>query len=114
MVFSVEIEDTLSPCSFFMNIRHNSAYPYSNIYVFLKTQFPDSTLASDTAEFILQGAGGKWLGSGLGDLYDNQIRFKKGLRFPQRGRYTFTIEQAMREETLPGIKSIGLRIESDI
>lgn len=111
VVYEVSIDDTLSPCNFYLNVRHAEAYPYSNLFVFLKTQFPNGELARDTVEVILQDKNGKWLGSGLGDIFDNQILFKRGLRFPLKGKYVFTIEQAMRTPDLPMIMEIGLRIE---
>ena len=54
---------------------------------------------------------GKWLGTGVGDLYDNQIPFKRNVRFPLAGIYHFEIEQGMRLETTPLILDVGLRIE---
>jgi hypothetical protein len=37
--------------------------------------------------------------------------FKRGLRFPLKGKYQFSIEQAMRIAELPNIIEIGMRIE---
>lgn len=109
--FEVTIDDTLSGHNFLMNIRHAEGYPFSNLFVFLKTDFPNGKAARDTIEFILQNPDGKWSGSGLGDLWDSQIQFKQNIRFPLKGKYTFTIEQAMRTPALPMIMEMGLRIE---
>ncbi len=110
-VFEVEISDTLLACDFYFNLRHGEDYTYSNLYVFMKTEFPNGMVAKDTMEFILQSPDGKWNGSGLGDIRDNQILFKQNLKFPLKGKYRFILEQAMREETLEHISEIGLRIE---
>ena len=67
--------------------------------------------ARDTVEFILQNPDGKWNGSGLGDIWDNQIMFKQNIRFPMKGKYSFSVEQAMRNPALPMIMEIGMRIE---
>ncbi|MEX1188377.1 MAG: gliding motility lipoprotein GldH [Bacteroidia bacterium] len=109
--FEVNITDTLQACDFYFNLRHGEDYPYSNLYVFMKTEFPNGEAAKDTMEFILQNNQGKWNGSGLGDLRDNQILFKKNLRFPLKGKFVFTLEQAMREKSLSQITEVGLRIE---
>jgi len=54
---------------------------------------------------------GKWLGSGIGDIYEIQIPYKKNVRFPYPGKYSFTFEQAMRIEELSFVYDVGLRIE---
>ena len=110
VVYTVEIEDTLTPCNFYLNVRHGDAYDFSNLFIFLKTQFPNGKMAKDTVELLLQTPEGKWTGKGLGDICDNQIMFKKGLRFPLKGKYTFSIEQAMRMAELPHVMEIGMRI----
>jgi gliding motility-associated lipoprotein GldH len=111
VTYSVDISDTVSPCNFYLNVRHDGAYDFSNLFIFLKTQFPNGKMAKDTVELLLQTPEGKWTGKGLGDICDNQIMFKKGLRFPLKGKYTFSIEQAMRMAELPNIIEIGMRIE---
>jgi gliding motility-associated lipoprotein GldH len=109
--YSVDIADTISPCNFYMNIRHAEGYPFSNLYVFLKTKFPNGKFAQDTLELILQSPDGKWQGSGLGDIWDNQIMFKRGIRFPLKGKYEFSIQQASRQPVLPMVMEVGMRIE---
>jgi len=111
VVYTVNITDTLSPCNFYLNVRHGGAYDFSNLFIFLKTQFPNGKMAKDTVELLLQTPEGKFTGKGLGDICDNQIMFKKGLRFPLKGKYTFSIEQAMRMAELANIVEIGMRIE---
>jgi len=112
VVFNVDVSDTITPCNFYMNIRHAEGYPFSNLNIFLKTKFPNGKFARDTIELMLQSPEGKWQGSGLGDIWDNQIMFKRGLRFPLRGKYEFTIEQGMAStKSLPMIMEVGMRIE---
>lgn len=109
--FEVEIKDTLSAHNFYINVRNTGAYPYSNLYLFLETEFPDKVYAKDTIECILADNSGRWLGDGSGDIWDNQILFKKGVRFRKAGKYVFTLEQAMRVPNLPMIMDVGMRIE---
>ena len=112
VIFNVDITDSISPCNFYMNIRHAEGYPFSNLNLFLKTKFPNGKFARDTIELMLQSPDGKWQGSGLGDIWDNQIMFKRGLRFPLKGKYEFTIEHAMAStRALPMIMEVGMRIE---
>lgn len=109
--FDVPIVDTVSLNNVYINIRNASAYGFSNIYLFLDTKYPDNTISRDTIECILADQAGKWLGDGSGDIWDNQILFKKNVRFKQIGTYKFRYEQAMRMPKLPMIMDVGLRIE---
>jgi|JI10StandDraft_1071094.scaffolds.fasta_scaffold117386_2 gliding motility-associated lipoprotein GldH len=109
--FDVPIIDTVSLHNVYINIRNASGYGYSNIYLFLDTKYPNNTISRDTIECILADPSGKWLGDGSGDIWDNQILFKKNVRFKQVGTYKFRYEQAMRMPKLPMIMDVGLRIE---
>jgi gliding motility-associated lipoprotein GldH len=109
--FEVDITDTLTPSNFYINVRNADGFPYANLFLFIKTTFPDGKTAQDTIECILADDKGKWLGSGMGDIYDNQILFKRNVVFPQSGIYTFEYRHGMRLENLPLIMDVGLRIE---
>lgn len=109
--FSVDIKDPAMPANFYVNVRNADGYPYSNLYLFIKTKFPNGKQSNDTLECILADDKGKWIGRGLGDIYDNQIPFKRNVRFPMAGTYSFEIEQGMRARTIPLIMDVGLRIE---
>jgi gliding motility-associated lipoprotein GldH len=95
----------------FVNIRNLGTYPYSNIYLFLTIGAPDGKLLTDTVEFTLADPSGRWTGSGIGGLHDNQILYKSSVYFPRKGIYTFRIKQGMRDNVLPGIRDVGIRIE---
>jgi gliding motility-associated lipoprotein GldH len=109
--FTVNITDTISAHNVYINVRNADGYPYSNLYLFIHTQFPDGRKFTDTLECVLADQNGKWLGNGLGDIYDNQILFKRNVRFSKSGNYTFALEQAMRLQKLPLIMDVGMRIE---
>lgn len=108
--FEVEVEDTLKLFNFYINLRNNSSYEYSNIYLFLNTYFPNGEQSRDTIECILADSRGYWLGKGT-EIIEHQILFKRGVRFPMPGVYRFEFEQAMRKDELEDILDIGLRIE---
>ena len=110
--FRVEISDTIASHNIHINIRHGGQYRYSNLYLFVQTISPSGHWIRDTLECILANEKGKWLGSGLGDIYDIRIPYKMNVRFPYKGIYTFEFEQAMRDEDLKHLFDIGLRIEN--
>lgn len=109
--FDVSIVDTKTPTNFYINVRNADGYPYNNLFLFIKTTFPSGKMSNDTLECVLADEKGKWLGSGMGDIYDNQIPFKKNVLFPEAGKYTFEIQHGMRTEHVPLIMDVGLRIE---
>lgn len=110
-VFTFEVEDTLSTYDFYLNVRHSGDYPYKNLYLFTKSRSPNGLVAIDTAQMIFADNMGRWMGKGIGGIYDYQFKFKEKVLFPQRGEYTVEIEQAMRDEELENITDIGIRIE---
>ena len=117
LIFELEITDTVSLHNVYINVRNTGMYKFSNLCLFINTTLPDGTTQKDRAECFLADKKGKWLGSGLGDIWDNRILFSKGVKFPQKGEYKFVFEQAQRYgekayiENLPFIMDVGLRIE---
>lgn len=116
-VFSYDNKDTLQLCDVYINVRNAESYPFRNLFMFLHTTDPKGIKTTDTIECVLADEKGKWLGSGLGDLYDNTIMYKKNTRFRHLGAYKFSFEQAMRYgdknviDPLPLIMDVGLTIE---
>ena len=111
VVFKVALKDTTRNHNLYVNIRNKGTYPYSNLWLFLTIGSPDGKQLTDTVEFALAEPSGRWKGSGIGDLHDNQILFKSSVFFSHKGNYTFQIKQGMRDNVLQGIRDIGLRIE---
>jgi len=109
--FEVVIEDTISSHNLFVNVRNTSLYPMSNLHLSINTTAPSGDSVEEKVEVILADEKGKWMGSGLGDIWDLQQLYKQNVRFAQRGKYTFEFEQAMRPEKLPFILDVGLRVE---
>lgn len=109
--FRAEINDTLGLHQIYLNVRNTTDYAYRNLYLFLDIEFPGGTLLRDTIEGILADRSGQWTGSGFGSIKSNRFLFRDQVWFPETGTYTFTLQQAMREEVLEGIADIGIRIE---
>lgn len=106
----VNITDTIAFYDFYLNLRIGNDYPFANMYLFVNTTFPNGKTARDTVECILAEPSGRWLGKGLGDMYDNKILFKPNVRFPVAGKYLFTLEQGMRADRLPEVLDVGISI----
>lgn len=109
--FKVNIADTSRRYNIYVNIRHADMYPFQNIWLIVKTHFPDTAI-SQRIEITLAREDGKWYGEGLGDIWDFRALIQENAFFRQPGTYIFSLEQNMREDPLPGIMAVGLRIES--
>jgi gliding motility-associated lipoprotein GldH len=109
--FLVSVDDTSLGYNVYINVRNAGFYRFSNLYLFVNTTFPQGQVHRDTVECILASPEGRWLGEGLGDIWDNRILFKENVQFTQPGEYRFELNQAMRINPLPGIMDAGIRIE---
>lgn len=117
--FNYEAADTVSPYNMFITTRTNNSYPYSNIFVIVHMQQPGSKVTKvDTLEYTMANPDGTLMGNGFGDIKESKLWYRENVRFPKAGRYTFTIQQAVRKggevpgvQELDGITEIGLRIE---
>lgn len=110
LVFNVPIDDTTALYDFFLNLRHRTDYPYANLYLFIRSTMPDSTVAQDTLELQLAQTNGKWLGSGNGSLRYNHFILRHQLRFAKTGNYQFEVTQGMRQQQLIGIENVGIQL----
>ena len=109
--FYLEVNDTTTEHNVYFNIRHTGLYKYSNLFVLFTIQGPKAKAETQRLEFKLAEADGKWLGSGLGDIFSNQIKVMENVKFPRKGVYSFSIEQNMRDNPLLGVEDIGVRVE---
>lgn len=105
------VQDTANAQDIYINLRHTGLYKYNNIFLFVTTTAPNAKSIKDTIEFSLAKPDGKWLGSGIGDVLDCQLVYKRQVRFGQKGKYIFYIQHGMRDINLEEILDVGLRIE---
>jgi gliding motility-associated lipoprotein GldH len=110
--FEYNVNDTVASKDIFINLRHTGMYKYSNIYFFVTTLAPNGKSLTDTVEFTLADKRGKWAGSGIGDLYDVELAYKRNVRFGQQGRYILYIQHGMRDQQLEDITDVGISIRN--
>lgn len=110
-VFDVSIENATTVYDVFINVRNVGEYPHQNLWLFIQKTAPDSTISNDTINFFLADNRGKWLGSGIGSVFEMPVLYQQKLKFDGPGKYEYKIFQGMRDSMLIGISDIGLRIE---
>ncbi|MCS5663601.1 MAG: gliding motility lipoprotein GldH [Flavobacteriales bacterium] len=96
--------------NYLIGLRNNNDYLYANIFFFVDVESPNGELQRDTLQYLLAEPGGKWLGSGVGEIKFNLFKFKEGQAM-QSGVYKFSIAHGMRDDLLLGVEDVGLRIE---
>ena len=107
--FDFDIIDTTSTYRLYIVLRHTDAYRYNNIWLNIGSKFPGDTMSYQKLELGLGNDATGWEGSGMDDIWEVRKPIAKGAF--KIGKYTFSIAQIMRENPLPNIMSIGMRME---
>lgn len=110
-VFEVKIDDASKTYNVYVNTRNIEEYPYQNLWLFVNKTSSDSVQISDTINFYLADDFGKWLGDGIGSVYNMPVLYQQNIRFPKAGTYRYEIQHGMRDSLLRGINDIGLKVE---
>ncbi|KUJ51637.1 gliding motility lipoprotein GldH [Chryseobacterium sp. JAH] len=111
--FKLEITDPQNPKNIIFVVRNNNEYPYSNIRFIVNFKNPKSKIAQvDTLNYILAKPNGEWLGTGFGETKETLFQYRTNYKFPEKGTYDIGITQAMRNDNLPGIEDLGIKVET--
>ncbi|MFI5195876.1 MAG: gliding motility lipoprotein GldH [Chitinophagales bacterium] len=112
--FTFDITDTTVNYKPSFLIQHTQAYPYCNIWMWIYIKTPgDTILKKERINITLAEATGKWLGRGMGEIWEQRMPIDLGdsVKFNRKGTYQISLEQNMRINPLPDILHIGLRVE---
>jgi gliding motility-associated lipoprotein GldH len=109
--FTFNIFDTTVAYNVYVTVRHTNDYAYNNIWLQSGLQLPGDTLLTQKLDLKLAGPEG-WQGTGMDDIYETHIKVTpRPQSFPRSGPVTFTLKQIMRQDPLPGILQVGMRVE---
>lgn len=112
--FKFEVKDTAALYHLYFLIRHTETYPYSNIWIWVETKQPgEDTFSRSRIEIPLAETSGKWLGRGMGEIWEQRMPITKEdnpIRFSKQGMYEVRFEQNMRLDPLPEVLQVGLRV----
>ncbi len=109
--FEVNIVDSLKIYNLYLDIEHSTEFPNQNMYVMIHTQFPSGKRISERVSLEMANKIGVWFGDCNSEWCNFRIPIQQGAFFNALGKHTFTIEQYMRVDALPGVKSISFKIE---
>lgn len=113
--FKFEITDTNSLYNLQFLVRHTEAYPYSNIWLMIYTKEPgDTTFRKTRIEIPLAEPGGKWLGRGMGEIWEHRMPISHEgdtVMLRKAGMWEIKLGHNMRINPLPEVMQVGLRVE---
>lgn len=113
-VFRVDISESTKNYDMWIQVRNDNTYAYANLWLFIDVfSASDGVMVRDTLDCVLAHPNGEWLGGGWGSLYTVDCPYRLNTKFATEGKYTFRISHGMRDESIIGIKSIGLRIKEN-
>lgn len=107
--FSFNVTDTTTYQNFYLVLRHSNQYPYKNLWLEIDVKSPDDTLTFKK-EFTLAD-NSKWLGNSINEIVEHRIAFNPQPIQLKKGMHTFTLKQIMREDPLPFIYAVGVRVQ---
>lgn len=111
LLFDFNIEDTLSVYNLNLEIEHSPEFSYQNLYTRIFTGFPSGDRARQVVSLELADKSGMWQGKCGKNKCLLKIPIQENAYFNQRGAYSMTIEQYMRQDNLPGVYGFTLSIE---
>ena len=110
--FTFAIQDTTATYDVFFNVRYASAYGFYNLYMKHTLTGPGGPVGPPLLHLVLlmDPKTGEPKGNGTGDIYDLQVLALPNQHFAKAGSYTLTLEQYMRQDQLPGLMAVGVRV----
>ncbi|WP_201979849.1 gliding motility lipoprotein GldH [Hymenobacter rubidus] len=114
--FTFAIQDTTARYDVYFNVRYASAYGFYNLYMKHTLTGPGGPVGQPLLHQILlmDPKTGEPKGSGTGDIYDLQLLALPNQHFAKPGSYTLTLEQYMRQDQLPGLMAVGVRVAKHV
>jgi len=109
--FKINIEDTAQRYNLFVDVRLNFYFVWRNLWVKVITEYPNHKTELTSVNLPLSASDGVWYGKCSGDICEMRVGIQENAIFPQKGIYTFTIIQDMRQNPLDKIIDIGMRVE---
>ncbi|MGI4865667.1 MAG: gliding motility lipoprotein GldH [Janthinobacterium lividum] len=111
--FTFAIADTTARYDVYFNVRNAAGYGFYNLYLRHTLTGPDGKVVGQPLlhqMVLLDPKTGEPLGAGAGDIFDHQFLALRKVHFARPGDYKVTLEQYMRQNQLPGIMSVGVRV----
>lgn len=108
--FTVDIQDINREYDFILTLRTTTDYEFNNLWIFLNTVTPSGSRGREPFEIKISNPDGSWAGKKTGTVVEFPLNFKRR-KMPEKGKYTFEIEQGITSSTISEVLDVGLRVE---
>ncbi|MEN9699153.1 MAG: hypothetical protein RLZZ301_351 [Bacteroidota bacterium] len=107
--FEVDIQDTAQLYDFIVTLRSTTDYAYSNLWIFMHTKPPYGKEVREPYEIKTTYPDGNWIGKKSGTIVEHVLQFPRR-KVPFKGKYVFTLEQAITQKTISDVLDISLEV----
>lgn len=101
--------DTSNQYDLILDVIHDKAYAYENLYIQLQTIFPDATDITDEVSIPLLGKDGRWVGKGS-EQKRIRVYLQQALKFREAGEHKIVLNQFSRDEELEHLHAVSLAV----
>jgi gliding motility-associated lipoprotein GldH len=98
------------PYDLSIEISTNGRYPYRDIWMQVTHNLIDTTLQSEALHYLVADDYGRWLGDGVGGLFQLSLPLYLSVPLDTTSDYVVQLRQIMDADPLPGIEKIGLKV----
>jgi gliding motility-associated lipoprotein GldH len=111
LTFDFTIGDVTKIYSLALYVTHSVDYSFQNLYVQFHTRYPSGKTETQMVSLELAKKSGIWNGDCGGQWCTAEIALQPKAIFEETGAHQIKIEQYMRKNSLPGLKSMELKIK---
>jgi len=104
--FDFSIDKNESRYDLQLDINHSTGYPFENLYLNIKTEFPDKSTVTDTLSLEMVNNKGAWIGKCSGEDCLLKVVLQECTRFKDAGEHKISFGQFTREDQLQGVNSL--------
>ncbi len=109
--FSFSIADTSALYNLYLGFEYTDSFPNQNLYLKLHTLFPDGKRQQKLRSFNLFDGAGAALGQCSGRRCNLPVMLQENAFFKLPGTYVISLEQFGRQDAVPGIEAVELKVE---
>ena len=109
--FEVQIDDTAAAYNIYIPTRHIENYLYDCLKVNVIIYTPTGEERTKNYKLNFRDSEGKFIGNGLGDIWDEKTLIMGNIKFKNTGIYKFEIVNNMPIIPTQGIMELGLLVE---
>jgi gliding motility-associated lipoprotein GldH len=99
------------PYDLSIEITSNGRYPYRDIWMQVAHNLTDTTLHYEEVHYFLADDFGRWLGDGVGGLYQLSLPLYLSVPLDTTYHYVIQLKHIMDDNPLHGIEKMGLKLE---